>query len=299
MRNKYKETFDKISFSVDFEQQIIDTIVTDSKISKRKGIINRKVPFLLAVCGMMICVIGILAYWNFNLRGIRNKTSGREEIQKIVRKENVEIVQSEKKDNLFEVKDKSLSPGHMLILDCDMEIFKGDTTSLQAKVKGTDIDYDVGYILDGDFFYLKKHNASSTLMYHVIAENSGRFYWCINNVSEKSISFSATIQYAMNDLVYRNYGNDVISVDGSCTIRLENIQSLLPLREIKAIYLYNFEQKMTEEFPKDTENIEYKVEKKGTYSIYALTQNGKMISLNEHVSVYVDSISNGITNLLY
>lgn len=178
-------------------------------------------------------------------------------------------------------------------------------------MSGTDVNYDVGYILNGEFVYLQKNITSSSLANNVVAEKSGSFYWCINNISDDVISFSAAMQYGLNDLVYRNYGGDVISVDESCVIRLGAIQSLLPLKEITGIYLYNYEQKITKEFPADTENIEYKVEQRGTYSIYALTKGGEIISLNSYVSVEYEnknfdidengnneeSIMNGIINL--
>lgn len=286
MRNKYKETFDKISFSADFEQRVIGRLDLDADVTNQKTFIKRDPILIFSICGMiMICIIGICVVGNFYLSDIKSNSLSKKEMQQIVGMENIEIVRLEKSNNLFKMQDKSVNAGEMIIVDCGMEVSEGDMAFLQAEMKGADVSYDIGYIIDGDFICLQKNIISESLVNSVVAEKKGNFYWCISNISDDVISLSASMQYRQNDLVYRDYGSNGISVNEACIIRLGNIQSLLSTKEIKGIYLYDYEQKNTKEFPANIDSIEYEAERGGTFFIYAVTKDGEIVSLNRYASV--------------
>lgn len=288
LRDKYRETFDKIRFSADFEQRVINNLTSGSVFlnqnlgNKKKGLI------LLPICAMMICIICVISFVKFFSRDMDYNILSREEISKISGIESLEIIELEKSADLFETKNSHLNEKKMLVLDCNMEVSDGDTIFLQGTMEGADISYDIGYILNGKFSYLQKTVSTKCMDCEVVAEESGNFYWCINNISENEVFFSGTVQYASNDLVYRDYGKDAVSVDDFCTIRLENIQGLLETKRIKGIYLYDYDQKITKEFPADIEKIEYRVEQGGMYGIYAVTEEGEFISLNNNISIDYD-----------
>lgn len=154
---------------------------------------------------------------------------------------------------------------------------------MQGTIEGADISYDVGYLINGKYSYLQKNLSDDSMDYSVAAGESGDFYWCITNRAECAVSFSGTVQYDSNDLVYRFYGNDVISVDSSCTIRLESIQVLLGAKEVKNICIYHYEENETKQFTPETR--EFRIEQKGTYAIFAVMEDGETVSLNQNVSV--------------
>lgn len=92
-----------------------------------------------------------------------------------------------------------------------------------------------------------------------------------------------------NDLVYRFYGENAVSADMSCTIRLDHIQSLLSSKEVKGIFLYHYEQDSIKEYCTETDTIEYKVEENGTYGIYAVMQDDETINLSAYIYVDYDT----------
>lgn len=288
LRDEYREAFDKIRFSADFEQRVINNLTAEPVFLNRNLGNKKKGLILLPICAMMICIICAISFVKFSLRDMHYNILSREEISKISGIESVEIIELEKSADLFETKNSHLNEKKMIVLDSNMTVSDGDTIFLQGTMEGADICYDIGYIVNGKFSYLQKTVSAKRMDYEAVAEESGNFYWCINNISENAVLFSASVQYASNDLVYRDYGKDAVSVDEFCTIRLENIQGLLETKKIKGIYLYDYDQKITKEFPADIEKIEYSVEKGGKYGIYAVTEEGELISLNNNISIDYD-----------
>lgn len=309
MKVRYKQAFDKIQFSKDFEQRVIDHLTMQPVLKNRNSFVKKHGFVLMPLCGILLaCIACIIGLTLFNIQDTYYRILSKEEISKISDIEMVEIIQPEEKEKFLEINNQSLNAGEMLILDCDRTISGGDTVSLQGMMEGNDMRYDVGYILNGEFCYLQKSNEAELMDYKVVAKESGNFYWCINNISENTVFFSGTVQYASDDLVYRYYGDDAVYVDGACTIRLENIQTLLAKEKIKGIFLYDYDQKQTKEFSADTDTIVYRSEQGGAYCIYAITQEGETISLSSHISVEYEveyheesndgkSITDGIINL--
>lgn len=86
------------------------------------------------------------------------------------------------------------------------------------------------------------------------------------------------------ELVYKDY-SDAIIVDNLCTIKLENIQGISNGNRIKSIILYNDRGYALKEFGESTTGIQYRIEQKGIYYLYALTEEGDIVNLREYVSI--------------
>ncbi|WP_099466761.1 hypothetical protein [Konateibacter massiliensis] len=105
-----------------------------------------------------------------------------------------------------------------------------------------------------------------------------------------------------HDLVYRDYGADVIKADAHTVFTIGDIGSLLgEYREIEGIYAINHDSKQIYRIPISESAIEYQVIEEGNYDVYAVTLDGDYIYLNRYimqgVTYSVADDSNGFMQL--
>lgn len=92
-----------------------------------------------------------------------------------------------------------------------------------------------------------------------------------------------------NDLLYKNYGNDVIEADINTTFILTNVDSILESYEIEGIYALNRTTSTLYKISSDKVDIEYRIEENGFYEIFAQTTDEEEINLNQYITIEVDS----------
>ncbi len=283
--SQYIEAFNEIKLTPNLEAEILKNIFSDN-ISLSKQKIKKKWFLKYALLASCLCIAIAFIMTYFFTPELSCDLLSDKSLKSLDGISQIERVSIESSDKTY-IDSLGVKRNTMIILDNDKTVEEGNKITFAGKVQGDDIDCEIGYILNGDYQNINNTD-NSNVEISVTAPESGIYYWCILNYSKKEIEFNGSLTMNSNDLVYRNYGDDVIKADINTTFIIHNIGDILESYEVEGIYAYNCATATLFNISSKITDMEYKAQEAGYYVIYAVTQDGKRIDLNQYVTVEVE-----------
>lgn len=270
-RKTYKEAFDRIPFSPDIEKRIVDAAENMALPEKKK--IRWKIAFVPIVCCLAVLLLLRIPYGHPE-SGLLSDTA----------LENLEGVRQIRTDETEEEKDgavienTSVKSGEMVVFDYGIELQAEGAARLSGNVSREDCAYEIGYICNGAYNSLGDYSDQTVVTEELLAQETGTYYFCITNLSEKTLEFSGKIA-VINNLLY--YPDAVFLEEGT---RISIDTDLLETEsEIKGCYIQNCAGGEIKEIPTPTGSFE--IQESGNYRIYAVTEDNTMIDLSQKIGI--------------
>lgn len=189
-----------------------------------------------------------------------------------------------------------IASGEMVILNTNSVLEEDDESTFLGHFTGDDICYTVGYICDGAYTEVQNSVTDEDYSGGVSAEQAGEVCWCVLNTSSSEVIMDGSIRIAANDLVFRDYGEEFITLNEACTLVIDASAAVLN-SSIQRVYLYDYDTKQETEIGNSTKII-CKVSEPGVYIIYAVTEDGEVVNLKNYVTIETEtSEGSGITTL--
>jgi hypothetical protein len=267
--DEFVKEINKITFSDDIKERIIN------RISKQKKI-NRRVYISTVVAVAIILCITIA----INLiTTTKNKNN-------YLNAEKIEATESEIAINVdidSNIDNIEINPNQKIIIN--IKNIQDNTTSVEftAHLTGDNKEYSFGYIVDQNYTELA-YDCTEEYISDKLDTNAGSEYslYLINH-SEKILTLSGNIFANYSDLVYRDYGSSAVEIDDNSTIIID-LSSLSDTDDIEGVYIYNCVTRQIIRLEL-SDTIECKNEQSGTYLIYAMTIDGEYIDLLDKVKI--------------
>ncbi|MBR4083290.1 MAG: hypothetical protein IKK33_03285 [Lachnospiraceae bacterium] len=287
--NRYKSAMDQLCFSEDVNDRIYISV-----ISKNTNATERKINRLPIVCVLTGCV-AIITIWLSGIVSLvwESEFISKEEIMEVENLETVREIQVLGDGKTYCINNVVIEPGEMVIFSTETDLLSGEESVLYGNLSGENLCYSVGYIHEGNYKELISNIRVSKVSETILSNETGKYYWCVLNVSNTVMIFDGNVQTETRHLIYKNFGEEVVVVDGACTFIINYHGEAI----IEEIYVYNH-QTQTENKVGHSTNTIYKVSVPGAYTVYAITKEGGVINLKDYLTIeYEAENSSGILEL--
>ena len=286
--DEYIKEMNSLTFSDDIKERIMSNILR-YKEKSRKMHISMVILLFLGVCIIVAVDInapddkGSELVYRENIEGMNN-VSGVKDF-KVVK---VDL------DN--HVESLEINPEQMVILNIQNMQGNVDSLGWNGRLTGEDREYSFGYIEDKAYIEVLSDCTDEYISHQVAAKGGTKYGIYIINQSEHTLTFSGNIFTSANDLVYRDYGSEVLQAEGKCRLIID-LNGLSGAYNVEGVYIYDYITHRT--IRRDFSYvIEYESEQGGVFHIYALTVEGEQIELSENVVVeYIANENSGIIGL--
>ena len=210
-RSQYIDAFNEINFTPHLELKVWDNILSDSSLTSQPKIKKAHI-FIYSLIATCLCIICIIFGMSLSAPKLTCDLLSNESINTLHGIKDIKKVHIEAKNKKIIVNSQEINNSEMIIFDNNEPLKAGENINFEGKLLGDGIICEFGYILNGSY---KKINevTFNDIGVAFIAPETGTYYWCFINYSDKAVKLSGSISIISNDLVYRNYGDDVIKAD--------------------------------------------------------------------------------------
>lgn len=269
-RKTYCEAFDKIQFSPDIENKIMQAALKSGS-SGKKG--NRWRLCVVPVA----CIVIVIGLFFLPQRGLECDLLSGSSIEELKNVSEIIIEQMESEGDTATIKTVSLDNGQMIILDSGLELNKEDTVFLSCNITQGNSNYEVGYIHDGIYNTLESARNVPIVMEEISVQEDGEYYFCITNYAEDKMKFDGMVSVQTDHLLY--YSNSIYLQEGE-VIDID-METLREEAGTVRCYIQNCRTGVTAEIKTGS----YGIYESGTYRIYAISVNGEVIDLSEKIGI--------------
>ena len=286
--NRYKAAMEQLYFSEDVAEKIYLSVMSKAASTERK---IKYRPAIYAIIGSVavitICLTGI------DSPSLESEFISEEAIMGIENIETVRDIQMIEGGGNYYIDNVAIEPGEMVIFNTDAELQNGEKSILCGNLSGENLCYSVGYIHEGNYNEISGNIELAEVSEAFISSETGKYYWCIMNVSNTTVKFDGNVQIETRNLLHKSFGEDVVVVDGACTL-IVNYHGNEILEEI---YVYDHQTQRESKAGYGADTI-YKVSVPGAYTVYAITKEGGIINLKEYLTIEYEAVnSSGIISL--
>lgn len=289
-KTQYIDSFNELKFTPNLESKVLGHILSDNILISQQPKKNIHV-FRYTVIASCLCIILVFIGMNLFTPKLSCDLLSDESLSTLNGVKEIKKVPIEADEKKFIVDSQGVQNSEMIILENNETLKVGDNMNFKGTLLGNDIDCEIGYILNGN--YQKINDVTNNdIELSFKAPETGTYYWCFVNYSDKEVKLSGSLTMSSNDLIYRNYGTDVIEADTNTVFIIPNLVSILESYEIEGIYALNRETSTLYKISSEITGIEYRIQEKGYYEVYAQTKDGNLIILNKYITTEVDSPNN-------
>lgn len=286
--NRYKAAMEQLYFPEDVADKIYLSVMSKATSTKRK---IKYRPAIYALIGSMAVITVYLT--SIDSPSLESEFISEEAIMEIEDIEMVRDIQMIEDGEKYYIDNVVIEPGEMVIFNTGADLQNGEKTVLYGNLSGENVCYSVGYIYEGNYNEITGNIELAEVSETIISNETGKYYWCVMNVSNTTVKFDGNVQTETRNLLHKSFGEDVVVVDGACTL-IVNYHGNEILEEI---YVYDHQTQKENKVGYGADVI-YKVSVPGAYTVYAITKEGGIINLKDYLTIeYEAGNTSGIISL--
>lgn len=287
--NRYKAAMEQLYFPEDVTDKIYLSVMSKALTSTERKI--KYWPAISALIGSM----AVITIWltRIDNLSLESEFISREAIMEIENIEMVRDIQMIEDGENYYIDNVVIEPGEMVIFNTGANLQNGEKSVLYGNLSGENLRYSVGYIYEGNFNEISSNVESVEVSETIVSNETGKYYWCVMNVSNTAVKFDGNVQTETRNLLYKSFGEDVVVVDGACTLIINYHGNEI----LEEIYVYDHQTQKESKAGYGTDTI-YKVSVPGAYTVYAITKEGGIINLKDYLTIeYEAGNTSGIISL--
>ncbi len=282
--NRYRKAMDQVQFSENIEEQLLEGLTEDKTADSDCGKLKHMIRY--AAAGVFICCI-LCIYGMFHIGSTQQSSNPvLEETGNLPDVKTMREIEADCSEGVYLTDSIEICSGEMIVFHLTFANETDDvyTCTLTGSFSGTDLCYDVGCILSGNYSTILSGGSNSLISESIAVTGQEDCCWCIFNVSAESVFYKGNIELSAGNLLFRTYGDDIVEVNKACTIIIDTSGLSESLTKV---CIYNC---LTEELlvMENQSEISYKAEAPGTFIIYGITEEGGVISLADYVRIEYD-----------
>lgn len=286
--NRYKAAMEQLYFPEDVADKIYLSVMSKTTSTERK---IKYWPAIYALVGSMAVITVCLT--SIDSPSLESEFISEEAIMEIENIETVRDIQMIEGGGSYYIDNVVIEPGEMVILNTGADLQNGEKSVLCGNLSGENLCYSVGYIHEGNYNEINDNIELTEVSETIISNETGKYYWCVMNVSNTAVKFDGNVQIETRNLLYKSFGEDVVVVDGACTLIINYHGSEI----LEEIYVYDHQTQEENKAGYGTDTI-YKVSVPGAYTVYAITKEGGIINLKDYLTIeYEAGNTSGIISL--